>query len=183
MIEENDSSVPNNEEEAIGEIDDEKEEVVETIEVEREEKEAIEEGDEENAEKTKPSMIEELDSEKSSREILLEKRCSLTHTPDIGRVLDKEAAKASAKEVHEFQKVKSELKAVDEQQQVAELKISQTHKGVGEETGRSENHFLQSDVTKSDFEEVTTDNPEEEEEVAETIIELTLAPSPMIMDL
>merc|ERR1711990_325747 len=115
-------------------------------------------------------MIEELDSEKSSREILLEKRCSLTLTPDIGRVLDKEAAKASAKEVHEFQKVKSELKAVDEQQQVAELKISQTHEGVGEETGRSENHFLQSDVTKSDFEEVTTDNPEEEEEVAETII-------------
>merc|ERR1712130_606220 len=51
------------------------------------------------------------------------------------------------------------------------------------ETGRSENHFLQSNVTKSDFEEVTTDAPEEEEEVAETILELTLAPSPMIMEL
>merc|ERR1712192_175145 len=111
----------------------------ETVESEREENKATEE-QEENAESTKP-LIEE--SEKSSREILLEKRCSLTHTPDIGRVLDKEAAKASAKEGHEFQKVKSELKkAGDEQQQVvAELKISQTHEDVGEETGRSENHF------------------------------------------
>merc|ERR1712192_128797 len=117
----------------------------ETVESEREENKATEE-QEENAESTKP-LIEE--SEKSSREILLEKRCSLTHTPDIGRVLDKEAAKASGKEVHEFQKVKSELKkaADDEQQQfVAELRISQTLEGLGEETGRSENHFLQSDV-------------------------------------
>merc|ERR1712198_75362 len=123
----------------------------------------------------------DLEEEKSSREILLEKRCSLTHTPDIGRVLDKEAAKASG-EVHEFQKVKSELKAVEEPQ-VAELKISQTHEGVSRETGQSENHFLQSNVTKSDFEEVATDTPEEEEEeeVAETILELTLAPSPMIL--
>merc|ERR1712037_1000704 len=126
------------------------------------------------------------EQEKSSREILLEKRCSLTHTPDIARVLDKEAAKVHG-EVHEFQKVKSELKAVDDQQ-VAELKISQTYEGVSEETGQSENHSLQSNVTKSDFEEVTTDAPEEEEEeeeeeVAETILELTLAPTPMIMDL
>jgi len=187
-IEENGSSIPDNEEEPIGEIaDDKKEEVVmeETVESEKEEKEATEE-QEDTVEETKP-LIEEQESEKSSREILLEKRCSLSHTPDIGRVLDKEAAKASVKEVHEFQKVKSELKkAGDEQQQVvAELKISQTHEDVGEETGRSENHFLQSDVTKSEFEEVTTDTPEEEkeEEVAETIIELTLAPSPMIMDL
>merc|ERR1712181_27543 len=41
----------------------------------------------------------------------------------------------------------------------------------------------QSDVTKSDLEEVKTDTPKVEEEEAETIIELTLAPSPMIMDL
>merc|ERR1712212_1161635 len=169
-IEENGSSVPNNEEEPIGEVADMKEEAVDDEIVESEE--ATQE-QEENVENTKPLMMEEQESEKSSREILLEKRCSLTHTPDIGRVLDKEAAKANAKEVHEFQKVKSELKAVDEQQQVAELKISQTHEGVSEETGRSENHFLQ-----SNFEEVSTDTPEEEEEVAETIIELTLAPSP-----
>merc|ERR1711971_338205 len=168
-IEENGSSATNDEEEPMGEIaDDKREELVETVESEKEEKEATEE-QEENAEETKPLMKE---SEKSSREILLEKRCSLTHTPDIGRVLDKEAAKASAKEVHEFQKVKSELKKAgdDEQQQVvAELKISRTHEGVsGDETGRSENHFLQSDVTKSDFEEVTTDilKEKKEEEVA-----------------
>merc|ERR1712037_727233 len=88
--------------------------------------------------------------------------------------------------VHEFQKVKSELKAVEEQQ-VVELKISQTYEGVSEETGQSENQFVQSNITSSDFEEATTDAPEEEEEVeeevAETIIELTLAPTPMIMDL
>merc|ERR1712037_245239 len=130
----------------------------ETIEGETGEIEATEK-QEENAESTTTLMEEQ---EKSSREILLEKRCSLTHTPDIARVLDKEAAKAQG-EVYEFQKVKSELKAVEDQQ-VAELKISQTHEGVTEETGRSENHSLQSNVTKSDFEEVTTDAPEEEEE-------------------
>ena len=177
-IEENTSSTSNHEEKPIGEIT---EEVVmeEKIETGREEDGDLQE-EEENIESKTP--LKE-DQEKSSREILLEKRCSLTHTPDIGRVLDKEAAKASG-EVHEFQKVKSELKAVEEPQ-VAELKISQTHEGVGGETGRSENHFLQSNVTKSDFEEVTTDTPEEEEEeeVAETILELTLAPSPMIMEL
>merc|ERR1712212_839278 len=170
-IEENTSSTSNHEEKPTGEITDQEEKVVvdEKIETGTEEDGATQE-QEENVESTTPLMEEQ---EKSSREILLEKRCSLTHTPDIGRVLDKDAAKAGAKEVHEFQKVKSELKAVDEQQQVAELKISQTHEGVSEETGRSENHFLQ-----SNFEEVSTDTPEEEEEVAETIIELTLAPSP-----
>merc|ERR1712061_403512 len=81
------------------------------------------------------------------------------------------------------------LKALEEPQ-VAELKISQTHEGVSGETGQSENHFLPSDITESDFEGVTKDAAEEEkeeegegEEVAETTIELTLAPSPMIMDL
>merc|ERR1712037_826179 len=75
------------------------------------------------------------------------------------------------------------------EQQVEELKISQTYEGVSEETGQSENQFVQSNVTSSDFEEVTTEAPEEEEEeeeeeeVAETIIELTLASTPMIMDL
>merc|ERR1712212_446334 len=180
-IEENTSSTSNHEEKPTGEITDQEEKVVvdEKIETGTEEDGATQE-QEENVESTTPLMEEQ---EKSSREILLEKRCSLTHTPDIGRVLDKEAAKASG-EVHEFQKVKSELKAVEEPQ-VAELKISQTHEGVSGETGRSENHFLPSNVTKSDFEEVTTDTPEEEEEeeVAETIVELTLAPSPMIMDL
>merc|ERR1712233_299266 len=77
-----------------------------------------------------------------------------------------EAAKASSGEVHEFQKVKSELKAVDEQQ-VAELKISQGYEGVSEETDRSENHFLQDNVTKSDFVEVTTNGPEEKVEEEE----------------
>merc|ERR1712037_257802 len=187
IAEDGSSEPPNHEEELIGEIVDQEEEVImdETIEAETEENEVTQKQDE-NIESTTP-LIEE--QEKSSREILLEKRCSLTHTPDIARVLDKEAAKAHG-EVHEFQKVKSELKAVDEQQ-VTELKISQTYKGVTEETGQSENQFVQSNVTSSDFEEVTTDTPEEEEkaeeeeeeEVAETIIELTLAPTPMIMDL
>merc|ERR1712130_748906 len=185
-IEEKDSSEPSNDEaEPIGGISDQEEEA-ETNEDEPEENEATEK-QVENVESTTPLMEEE--QEKSAREILLEKKCSLTHTPDIDRVLDKEAAKASSGEVHEFQKVKSELKAVDEQQ-VAELKISQGYEGVSEETGRSENHFLQDNVTKSDFVEVTTDGPEEkveeeeeEEEVSETILELTLAPTPMIMDL
>merc|ERR1711990_268444 len=189
-IEENTSSTSNHEEKPTGEITDQEEEVVvdEKIKTGTEEDGATQE-QEGNIESTTPLMEGQ---EKSSREILLEKRCSLTHTPDIARVLDKEAAKAHG-EVHEFQKVKSELKAVDDQQ-VAELKISQTHEGVTEETGQSENHSLQSNVTKSDFEEVTTDAPEEEEEeeeedeedeeeVAETILELTLAPTPMIMDL
>merc|ERR1719295_760412 len=92
----------------------------------REEDGDLQEEEEENIESKTP--LKE-DQEKSSREILLEKRCSLTHTPDISRVLDKEAAKASG-EVHEFQKVKSELKAVEEPQ-AAELKISQTYEGVG----------------------------------------------------
>merc|ERR1712210_372724 len=185
-IEENGSSEPaDHEEEPIGEVADQVEEEQETkdetIEGETGEIEATEK-QEENAESTTTLMEEQ---EKSSREILLEKRCSLTHTPDIARVLDKEAAKAHG-EVHEFQKVKSELKAVEEPQ-VAELKISHTYEGVSEETGQSENQFVQSNVTTIDFEEVTTDAPaeeeEEEEEVAETIIELTLAPTPMIMDL
>merc|ERR1712210_188126 len=131
-IEENGSSEPtNHEEEPIGEVADQVEEeetMDETIECETEENEATEK-QEENAESTTPLMEEQ---EKSSREILLEKRCSLTHTPDIARVLDKEAAKVHG-EVHEFQKVKSELKAVEEQQ-VVELKISQTYEGVSEET-------------------------------------------------
>merc|ERR1711990_746496 len=185
-IEENTSSTSNHEEKPTGETTDQEEKVVvdEKIETGTEEDGATQE-QEGNIESTTPLMEGQ---EKISREILLEKRCSLTHTPDIGRVLDKEAAKASG-EVHEFQKVKSELMAVEEPQ-VAELKISQTHEGVSGETGRSENHFLPSDITESDFEGVTKDAAEEEEEeevkveeVAETTIELTLAPSPMIMDL
>merc|ERR1712226_853409 len=175
-IEENGSSDLNPEEEPVDEIADQEEELVdETIKTGTEE-----DMEEENGDNTTPVMEEQ---EKNPREILLEKRCSLTHTPDIGRVLDREAGKASG-EVHEFQKVKNELKALEEPQ-VAELKISQTHEGVSGETGQSENHFLPSDITESDFEEVTKDAAEEEEveEVAETTIELTLAPSPMIMDL
>merc|ERR1712226_290367 len=178
-IEENGTSDLNLEEEPVDEIADQEEELVdeETNETE-EDMVALEK--EENGDNTTPLMEEQ---EKNPREILLEKRCSLTHTPDIGRVLDREAGKASG-EVHEFQKVKNELKALEEPQ-VAELKISQTHEGVSGETGQSENHFLPSDITESDFEEVTKDAADEEEveEVAETTIELTLAPSPMIMDL
>merc|ERR1711990_472527 len=183
-IKENGSSDLNLEEEPVDEIADQEEELVdeETNETE-EDMVALEK--EENGDNTTPLMEEQ---EKNPREILLEKRCSLTHTPDIGRVLDREAGKASG-EVHEFRKVKNELKALEEPQ-VAELKISQTHEGVSGETGQSENHFLPSDITESDFEGVTKDAAEEEEEeevkveeVAETTIELTLAPSPMIMDL
>merc|ERR1712226_36723 len=180
-IEENGSSDLNPEEEPVDEIANQEEELVdeETIETGTEE-DMVALEKEENGDNTTPLMEEQ---EKNPREILLEKRCSLTHTPDIGRVLDREAGKASG-EVHEFQKVKNELKALEEPQD-AELKISQTHEGVSGETGQSENHFLPSDITESDFEEVTKDAAEEEEveEVAETTIELTLAPSPMIMDL
>merc|ERR1719458_530180 len=83
-IEENGSSeLADHEEEPIGEVVDQVEEEEtkdETIEGETEEIEATEK-QEENAESTTPLMEEQ---EKSSREILLEKRCSLTHTPDNG---------------------------------------------------------------------------------------------------
>merc|ERR1712226_1349195 len=147
-IEENGSSNLNPEEEPVDEIANQEEELVdeETIETGTEE-DMVALEKEENGDNTTPLMEEQ---EKNPREILLEKRCSLTHTPDIGRVLDREAGKASGG-VHEFQKVKNELKALEEPQ-VAELKISQTHEGVSGETGQSENHFLPSDITESDFE-------------------------------
>merc|ERR1712106_861451 len=49
-----------------------------------------------------------------SRDILIQKRVSLTHTPDIVRVFDKDFQQAS-RDMHEFQKVKNELKRVEEQ--------------------------------------------------------------------
>merc|ERR1712223_1913464 len=134
------------------------------------------------------TFIEEQELEKKPRDILLEKRCSLTHTAGIDRVLDKEAAKVTKVvngEVHEFQKVKSELKAVDDQ--VAGLSVSQENGDV--ETDQTEEHTLQSDVTQNGPEEVfavAVEDEEkvvEEEEVGETVIELTLAPGPMIMQL
>merc|ERR1712039_29821 len=131
-------------------------------------------------------LIEEQESEKKPRDILLEKRCSLTHTAGIDRVLDKEAAKVTKvvnREVHEFQKVKSELKAVDDQ--VAGLTVSQENGDV--ETPQTEKHTLQSDVTQNGPEEVSAVAVEDEEqvveEVGETVIELTLAPGPVIMEL
>merc|ERR1712012_905922 len=126
------------------------------------------------------TFIEEQESEKKPRDILLEKRCSLTHTAGIDRVLDKEAAKVTKVvngEVHEFQKVKSELKAVDDQ--VAGLTVSQENEDV--ETDQTEKHTLQTDVTQNGPEEVSAVAVEdeeqvvEEEEVGETVIELTLA--------
>jgi len=59
----------------------------------------------------------------SVRDILIQKRVSLTHTPDIVRVFDKEFQQAS-RDVHEFQKVKNELKHVEEQT-LSSRKISQ----------------------------------------------------------
>jgi len=59
----------------------------------------------------------------SVRDILIQKRVSLTHTPDIVRVFDKEFQQAS-RDVHEFQKVKNELKHVEEQT-LSTRKISQ----------------------------------------------------------
>lgn len=94
------------------------------------------------------------DAEKSSREILLEKRSSLSHTPDIVRVFEKEAAKTS-EEIHEFQKVKGDLKAVDVEEQVQELKISQTCEVVQNKTGQSQTHFKHSDMMITDLQEVT----------------------------
>merc|ERR1712223_2339472 len=146
--------------------------------------------EDESPKEQEETFIEEQESEKKPRDILLEKRCSLTHTAGIDRVLDKEAAKVTKVvngEVHEFQKVKSELKAVDDQ--VAGLSVSQENGDV--ETDQTEKHTLQSDVTQNGPEEVSTvaveDEEqvveEEEEEVGETVIELTLAPGPMIMDL
>merc|ERR1712012_1334169 len=136
------------------------------------------------------TFIEEQESEKKPRDILLEKRCSLTHTAGIDRVLDKEAAKVTKVvngEVHEFQRVKSELKAVDDQ--VAGLTVPQENGDV--QTDQTEKHTLQSNATQYGPEEVSAvaveDEEqlveEEEEEVGETVIELTLAPGPMIMEL
>merc|ERR1712106_272957 len=50
----------------------------------------------------------------SVRDILIQKRVSLTHTPDIVRVFDKDFQQTS-RDMHEFQKVKNELKHVEEQ--------------------------------------------------------------------
>eukprot|EP00090_Calanus_glacialis_P007295 TRINITY_DN15736_c0_g1_i1.p1 TRINITY_DN15736_c0_g1~~TRINITY_DN15736_c0_g1_i1.p1 ORF type:complete len:1469 (-),score=349.82 TRINITY_DN15736_c0_g1_i1:440-4540(-) len=50
----------------------------------------------------------------SVRDILIQKRVSLTHTPDIVRVFDKDFQQTS-RDMHEFQKVKNELKRVEEQ--------------------------------------------------------------------
>ena len=165
--------------------DQEKQGVIEDDTVQEEVKE-----EDESPKEQEETFFEEQESEKKPRDILLEKRCSLTHTAGIDRVLDKEAAKVTKVvngEVHEFQKVKSELKAVDDQ--VAGLSVSQESGAV--ETDQTEKHTLQTDVIQNGPEEVSAvaveDEEqvveEEEEEVGETVIELTLAPGPMIMEL
>merc|ERR1719237_2004362 len=61
------------------------------------------------------SVLEAGSPTESVRDFLMQKRSSLTHTPDVVRVLQKlEAQHAGAADVHEFQKVKNELKHVDE---------------------------------------------------------------------
>merc|ERR1719237_169730 len=61
------------------------------------------------------SVLEAGSPTESVRDFLMQKRSSLTHTPDVVRVLQKlEAQHAGAGDVHEFQKVKNELKHVDE---------------------------------------------------------------------
>merc|ERR1712223_1360349 len=154
--------------------DQEKQGVIEDDTVQEEVKE-----EDESPKEQEEILIEEQESEKKPRDILLEKRCSLTHTAGIDRVLDKEAAKVTKVvngEVHEFQKVKSELKAVDDQ--VAGLTVSQENGDV--ETDQTEEHTLQTDVTQNGPEEVfavavedeekVVEEEEEEEEVGETVI-------------
>ena len=45
----------------------------------------------------------------SARELLLQKRVSLTHTPDIIRVFDRDINTSRQQEQHEFQKVRNSL--------------------------------------------------------------------------
>lgn len=52
------------------------------------------------------SVLEAGSPTESVRDFLMQKRSSLTHTPDVVRVLQKlEAQHAGAADVHEFQKV------------------------------------------------------------------------------
>merc|ERR1711892_1127883 len=86
----------------------------------------------------------------SVRDILIQKRVSLTHTPDIVRVFDKDFQQAS-RDMHEFQKVKNELKRVEEQA-ASMRKISQA----------SDHSKTQNSVTES-FESTTSCLVQEEE--------------------
>ena len=141
--------------------DQEKQGVIEDDTVQEEVKE-----EDESPKEQDETFIEEQELEKKPRDILLEKRCSLTHTAGIDRVLDKEAAKVTKVvngEVHEFQKVKSELKAVDDQ--VAGLTVSQENGDV--QTDQTEKHTLQSNATQYGPEEVSAVAVEDEEQVVE----------------
>jgi len=97
----------------------------------------------------------------SVRDILIQKRVSLTHTPDIVRVFDKEFQQAS-RDVHEFQKVKNELKHVEEQS-LSTRKISQTA-----EFSKTQN------IVSESFESTTSCVAQEEEaealEVLDTVV-------------
>jgi len=97
----------------------------------------------------------------SVRDILIQKRVSLTHTPDIVRVFDKEFQQAS-RDVHEFQKVKNELKRVEEQS-LSTRKISQTA-----EFSKTQN------IVSESFESTTSCVAQEEEaealEVLDTVV-------------
>merc|ERR1712106_1161890 len=86
----------------------------------------------------------------SVRDILIQKRVSLTHTPDIVRVFDKDFQQAS-RDMHEFQKVKNELKRVEEQAATLR-KMSQV----------SDHSKTQNSVTES-FESTTSCLVQEEE--------------------
>merc|ERR1712106_1092766 len=86
----------------------------------------------------------------SVRDILIQKRVSLTHTPDIVRVFDKDFQQAS-RDMHEFQKVKNELKRVEEQA-ASMRRISQA----------SDHSKTQNSVTES-FESTTSCLVQEEE--------------------
>merc|ERR1711892_862849 len=106
----------------------------------------------------------------SVRDILIQKRVSLTHTPDIVRVFDKDFQQAS-RDMHEFQKVKNELKRVEEQA-ASMRKISQ-----------ASDHSKTQNIVSGSFESTTSCLVQEEEAEALHKVKSRSISQNMIVDL
>merc|ERR1719394_2353283 len=104
----------------------------------------------------------------SVRDLLIQKRVSLTHTPDIVRVFQKDV---QSQEQHEFQKVKNELKHVEDLGTLSARKYSQTS-FVSSLTTRSNMTLHESSETASMAEassESTTTTVESSSEATTTV--------------
>jgi len=84
------------------------------------------------------------------RELLLQKRVSLTHTPDIIRVLEREQQVSRLQGQHEFQKVKNELKRVEDSETTSGRRFSQLSLGSRQAAGMTD---MSSSASSSNHEE------------------------------